>query len=218
MDLKRIEETIASVKAYLQEEKEYKQIIEHKIQPISKGETKEKMLERLRKLREENQERLRKSRDAKIKEYERKLSESLSMQYFPERIEAGVRRPAEWLPDFNIEVIEEIHKIFTNEVANKIYYRVRNACEPRKREMLEQHKQKEAYKLLQEDDIKQKDQHEQLGIKNIKDRDCTVCFENAKNIALVPCGHVCICEVCSKHISDCPLCRAKITYKCKIYL
>jgi hypothetical protein len=33
------------------------------------------------------------------------LIDSLSMHWFPERVEKGVRRPGEWKPDFNLEVV-----------------------------------------------------------------------------------------------------------------
>lgn len=40
---------------------------------------------------------------------------------------------------------------------------------------------------------------------------CTVCRTNPKEVVLLPCGHVCICEDCNIDIVDqCPVCRAEI--------
>ena len=45
--------------------------------------------------------------------------------------------------------------------------------------------------------------------------DCVVCLdEDAAEIVLISCGHLCMCEGCSKEIIDtCPMCRAKIVGK-----
>ena len=39
---------------------------------------------------------------------------------------------------------------------------------------------------------------------------CIVCFMNAKTHAAVPCGHQCVCEGCSKRITECPICRGPV--------
>ncbi|XP_022127953.2 mitochondrial E3 ubiquitin protein ligase 1 [Pieris rapae] len=40
---------------------------------------------------------------------------------------------------------------------------------------------------------------------------CVVCSDNPKEIILLPCGHVCLCEDCSENIRDnCPICRERI--------
>ncbi|KAI8429600.1 hypothetical protein MSG28_000198 [Choristoneura fumiferana] len=40
---------------------------------------------------------------------------------------------------------------------------------------------------------------------------CVVCAENPKEIILLPCGHVCLCEDCSDNIQEaCPICRERI--------
>lgn len=43
--------------------------------------------------------------------------------------------------------------------------------------------------------------------------ECVVCTENEKRVALVPCGHRCLCIACSKQLAmpyACPVCRAAI--------
>ncbi|KAL0106086.1 hypothetical protein PUN28_016072 [Cardiocondyla obscurior] len=59
----------------------------------------------------------------------------------------------------------------------------------------------------------------------VRDRDlrddqiCVVCKTNAREIILLPCGHVCICEDCSSSISDnCPICRTQIIQKAAAYI
>lgn len=40
---------------------------------------------------------------------------------------------------------------------------------------------------------------------------CVVCRENPKELILMPCGHVCLCEDCFESInSKCPVCRAEV--------
>ncbi|XP_039291930.1 mitochondrial E3 ubiquitin protein ligase 1 [Nilaparvata lugens] len=43
------------------------------------------------------------------------------------------------------------------------------------------------------------------------DQQCVVCRDNRKEIILLPCGHFCLCEDCSRMCNDlCPMCRAVI--------
>lgn len=52
---------------------------------------------------------------------------------------------------------------------------------------------------------------------------CRVCEERTVEVALIPCGHACLCEACadatqSHHGSTCPLCRVPYTQKLRIFL
>ncbi|XP_072943357.1 mitochondrial E3 ubiquitin protein ligase 1 [Epargyreus clarus] len=48
---------------------------------------------------------------------------------------------------------------------------------------------------------------------------CVVCAENPKEVILLPCGHVCLCEDCSDHISDkCPICRKDIVSRSPAFI
>jgi hypothetical protein len=70
------------------------------------------------------------------------------------------------------------------------------------------------------DNNKIKEKEEQLSeISSEKDENlCVICLDNKKNIVLVPCGHVCICDSCKeKNIKDCPICRTKIENMIKAY-
>ncbi|XP_017774313.1 PREDICTED: mitochondrial ubiquitin ligase activator of nfkb 1 [Nicrophorus vespilloides] len=48
---------------------------------------------------------------------------------------------------------------------------------------------------------------------------CVVCRINPREIILLPCGHVCLCEDCSTGIVDnCPVCRSAIDKKSAAYI
>lgn len=47
---------------------------------------------------------------------------------------------------------------------------------------------------------------------------CTLCWERSKCVAFRPCGHVCSCETCSRKVSQCPLCRAPIQQRVRVFL
>ncbi|CAH2086846.1 unnamed protein product [Euphydryas editha] len=48
---------------------------------------------------------------------------------------------------------------------------------------------------------------------------CVVCTENPKEIILLPCGHVCLCEDCSENIKDkCPICRERIDSRAPAFI
>ncbi|XP_052847313.1 mitochondrial E3 ubiquitin protein ligase 1-like isoform X2 [Drosophila gunungcola] len=52
-----------------------------------------------------------------------------------------------------------------------------------------------------------------------QDQLCVVCGTNAKEIILLPCGHVCLCENCSQMISiTCPVCRCNIESKAAAFI
>ncbi|WIA10908.1 hypothetical protein OEZ85_011073 [Tetradesmus obliquus] len=51
---------------------------------------------------------------------------------------------------------------------------------------------------------------------------CVVCMESPRNIVLVPCGHLVLCEACYQEMQQanmrcCPMCREEITDDAKVY-
>ena len=46
---------------------------------------------------------------------------------------------------------------------------------------------------------------------------CSMCLSHEVEIALVPCGHVTTCTECAAALSVCPICRAQIRSKLRIY-
>lgn len=52
-----------------------------------------------------------------------------------------------------------------------------------------------------------------------EDQLCVVCRTNPREIILLPCGHVCLCEDCSDDIiGNCPVCRDPISQKAAAYI
>lgn len=54
---------------------------------------------------------------------------------------------------------------------------------------------------------------------------CVICRDNVKNVLLLPCRHVCICQTClqiAKHeheyLRKCPLCRANVDSTLEIFI
>lgn len=53
---------------------------------------------------------------------------------------------------------------------------------------------------------------------------CTVCLSSPPDLALRPCGHVCVCEECYEELDSgsssaaCPMCRAKVTSTLKVFI
>jgi len=49
--------------------------------------------------------------------------------------------------------------------------------------------------------------------------ECVNCFDRKPNIMFLPCGHVCVCNNCSSwRRRKCPLCKAKVKKRKRIYL
>lgn len=52
--------------------------------------------------------------------------------------------------------------------------------------------------------------------------ECVICYENEKNVAIKPCGHVALCEGCARTLRqsdrpECPICRASIVDILRLY-
>jgi hypothetical protein len=49
---------------------------------------------------------------------------------------------------------------------------------------------------------------------------CIICLSGPKEMCFVPCGHVCCCSTCAATpgMRTCPICRARITTRVKIFL
>jgi len=49
------------------------------------------------------------------------------------------------------------------------------------------------------------------------DKACIICLENERCVALVPCGHLCLCRECCGTQTKCPVCRTPITNFLRTY-
>ncbi|XP_061589591.1 E3 ubiquitin-protein ligase LRSAM1 isoform X2 [Cololabis saira] len=47
--------------------------------------------------------------------------------------------------------------------------------------------------------------------------ECVVCMETTAGTVFLPCGHVCCCRLCSDALQNCPLCRAAIAQRIRLY-
>jgi hypothetical protein len=46
---------------------------------------------------------------------------------------------------------------------------------------------------------------------------CLICFDRTRGIIFVPCGHKVCCTQCSNQVKNCPICRANIEIKQKVF-
>ena len=46
---------------------------------------------------------------------------------------------------------------------------------------------------------------------------CVICMERASDFAIVPCGHRCLCQICSRNLTKCPVCRTYVQGVLKIF-
>lgn len=56
-----------------------------------------------------------------------------------------------------------------------------------------------------------------------KPAECTICLSDTASNAVVPCGHVCLCDSCAdgfraRNVSACPYCRNKVEKIIKVFL
>lgn len=56
-------------------------------------------------------------------------------------------------------------------------------------------------------------------IQSISRSNCVICLSNQRQIAFVPCGHLCICRNCSNNgnIIVCPICRNQESSRLEIF-
>ena len=88
-----------------------------------------------------------------------------------------------------------------------------NQLEPIVRK-IEEFKRKQQLRMSKENS----DPGNQLKAKVSQDM-CVICLEKPSIIALRPCGHVCLCQKCSRKMQplDCPICNTAITGTLKVY-
>uniref|UniRef100_A0A7S3CZQ9 RING-type E3 ubiquitin transferase n=1 Tax=Palpitomonas bilix TaxID=652834 RepID=A0A7S3CZQ9_9EUKA len=57
---------------------------------------------------------------------------------------------------------------------------------------------------------------------DIGGKECVICLENARDTAILPCRHMCLCDGCARQLKDqtshCPICRGKIDSLLQIVL
>ena len=48
--------------------------------------------------------------------------------------------------------------------------------------------------------------------------ECAICLDDDAEYAAVPCGHRCLCADCSKTVSECPVCRTKMSAVLRVFV
>ena len=48
--------------------------------------------------------------------------------------------------------------------------------------------------------------------------ECAICLDDDAEYAAVPCGHRCLCADCSKTVSECPVCRTRMTAVLRVFV
>jgi hypothetical protein len=89
-------------------------------------------------------------------DHELKLCESLTMQYFPEKIIDGVLKSAKWHPAFDIKIIQEVYQIFDNVTAKELIVRAKTISEPKVKELLAQYNIKEKEHMIKKEEERKK--------------------------------------------------------------
>jgi hypothetical protein len=49
------------------------------------------------------------------------------------------------------------------------------------------------------------------------DNSCVVCLDKPPTHAFIPCGHMVCCEECVSRLTQCPMCRAQVSNRLKVY-
>jgi hypothetical protein len=52
---------------------------------------------------------------------------------------------------------------------------------------------------------------------SLDDLFCVVCSDRRKNCVLLDCQHAFTCTLCAENLKECPMCRASIRIRMKIY-
>ena len=48
--------------------------------------------------------------------------------------------------------------------------------------------------------------------------ECVVCMDMPRQFAMVPCGHLCLCERCKDNHTSCPICRSTVDKTLRVYI
>lgn len=78
----------------------------------------------------------------------------------------------------------------------------------------------EGEKLKKELEKTRKDRRRRMRDEDLPENQvCVVCRQNPREMIMLPCGHVCLCEDCAEEITEtCPVCRRKIEKKSAAYI
>ncbi|BFF99285.1 mitochondrial E3 ubiquitin protein ligase 1 [Drosophila madeirensis] len=113
---------------------------------------------------------------------------------------------AKWTSILKITFCGAVSAVLIGLIAKKLY---------RKRK--QQQEEARIHKRLETERRERRARSRPLALS--EDQLCVVCVTNPKEIILLPCGHVCLCEDCSPHIAtQCPVCRGKIVSRSAAFI
>lgn len=49
-------------------------------------------------------------------------------------------------------------------------------------------------------------------------KECVACMDSNKDTVLLPCAHMCVCMPCATKMKSCPICRATVTQRVKVFM
>lgn len=89
-----------------------------------------------------------------------------------------------------------------------------------RRYVRDRRRKKEEENLKKELEMSRRERRREMRDPNLPENlVCVVCKQNPREIILLPCGHVCLCEDCVMGIQEaCPVCRRLIEKKSVAYI
>uniref|UniRef100_D3TMJ3 RING-type E3 ubiquitin transferase n=1 Tax=Glossina morsitans morsitans TaxID=37546 RepID=D3TMJ3_GLOMM len=107
---------------------------------------------------------------------------------------------------FKIFVCGAISAVLISVIGRKLYVKKKQERDDRRiREALEKERKKRRARSRPQD--------------LTRDQLCVVCTTNPKEVIILPCGHVCMCEDCSEKIKQtCPVCRGPINTRSAAFI
>lgn len=64
--------------------------------------------------------------------------------------------------------------------------------------------------------LKEKDPRKEWHQLTVK-MHCRLCKGEKATILLLPCGHICVCEICAEQVCKCPVCRMPVKEKVRTF-
>lgn len=114
-----------------------------------------------------------------------------------------------------IDLVQNQYSIFSRIKTNKSTLVLNSNPSPSHAIILEDNKSVHS-KIDVKEKTKQEHSRESKRGQSTQD-ECVVCLDEIRKIVFTPCGHLCCCEKCSAQIHICPICKAGIVSRVKVY-
>ena len=123
------------------------------------------------------------------------------------------------LNDVICKLVDKININQYNDDTKKADNETDQICEKEK-ESLKKVAKKQSRRRKRERQKQKKRQQEQKENSSSIDNErpsCVVCLDESPSHVIVPCGHVCVCDICISSLNHCPLCRVEITQTLRVF-